>query len=341
MTGRLGALTIVWFIMSPHVHAQANTDPWQRVPALPTSCFADDGMETTFRELRAVIEDDFRRQRELNLELRKKFENMDVMEKTQRMQAYMQKNPQEAVKMMQAQEQTATGMSADASGAAADREKLMAQRDQLKIAFAKAISDGAGPVEARIQQYVDAKTVLAGEIGPGISHQSGIRWLRRAHRPAQRGIREGLRALLWCRGLVSHLDGRLQNQGCEEIGGGIRRPRRDRRAADGDHAGADRSRLSSPRALHERARLPAGSANSLLHPGKQGQAERPHGDEVVSAWCSFQTRRATPRRRRVASGTADRRFATQSPPPDSAMPRCRVPRRHQTRWPSARGCPCA
>ncbi len=167
MTGRLGALTIVWFIMSPHVHAQANTDPWQRVPALPTSCFADDGMETTFRELRAVIEDDFRRQRELNLELRKKFENMDVMEKTQRMQAYMQKNPQEAVKMMQAQEQTATGMSADASGAAADREKLMAQRDQLKIAFAKAISDGAGPVEARIQQYVDAKTVLAGEIGRG------------------------------------------------------------------------------------------------------------------------------------------------------------------------------
>src|SRR5689334_5294605 len=141
MTRRLAILAIATLGMSSLARAQAATDPWRRVPAAATSCFSDDGVPGQLHDIRISIEDDLRKQTELNHQLREKFDRMDMMEKMQLMQAYMQKNPQDAMKMMQAQQQAATGMRANVTGADAENTRLMAKRDELKAAFDKATGD--------------------------------------------------------------------------------------------------------------------------------------------------------------------------------------------------------
>jgi len=167
MTRRVAVLAIAALGVSSHARAQAPADPWRRVPAATTSCFSDDGLSRRLHEIGLSVQDDLRKQRELNNELTAKFQKMDMMEISQRMQAYMAKNPQEAMKMMQAQQQAASGMRTGATNAEADNTRLMAQRDELKAAFDKATADATRPVDARIKEYVDSKTVLAGEIGRG------------------------------------------------------------------------------------------------------------------------------------------------------------------------------
>jgi hypothetical protein len=81
--------------------APANTDPWKRVPA-PTSCYSDDGYEAKLHQAREALSADMEKQTELNATLQKKFDDMDMREKMSRMQAYMMKDPQAAMKMMQA-----------------------------------------------------------------------------------------------------------------------------------------------------------------------------------------------------------------------------------------------
>ena len=167
MRRHLAVLALSTSCLSWSAQGQATADPWRRVPPPTTSCFADDGVPGQLQEIRIAIEDDLRRQTELNRELREKFDKMDMMEKMQRMQAYMQKHPQDAMKMMQAQQQTATAMRADATGADAENTRLMAKRDEIKAAFEKATGDATAPIDARIKQYADTKTVLAGEAGRG------------------------------------------------------------------------------------------------------------------------------------------------------------------------------
>ena len=173
MTRRVAVFAIVTLGISSEVPGQAATDPWRRVPAATTSCFSDDGMPGQLHDIRTSIEDDLRKQTELNNALKEKFEKMDMREKMQRMQAYMAKNPQEAMKVMQAQQQAATGMRTDITGADAENTKLMAKRDELKAAFDKATGDATGPVDAKIKEYVGAKTVLVGEIGRGFPTKAG------------------------------------------------------------------------------------------------------------------------------------------------------------------------
>ena len=167
MTRRVAVLAIATLGISSQVRAQAPANPWTRVPAAATSCFSDDGIPGQLHDIRISIEDDLRKQTLVNNELRGKFEKMDMMEISRRMQAYMAKNPQEAMKLMQAQQQAATGIRTDVKSADAANTTLMAQRDELKAAFDKATGDAVAPIDVRIKEYVDTKTVLAGEIGRG------------------------------------------------------------------------------------------------------------------------------------------------------------------------------
>jgi hypothetical protein len=167
MTRCVAILVIATLGIPSQAPGQAAADPWRRVPAATTSCFADDGVPGQLHDIRIAIEEDLRQQTEVNNELRRKFEKMDMMEKMQRMREYMAKNPQEAMKLMQAQQQAATGIRTDITSADAANKTLMAQRDELKAAFDKATGDAVAPVDARIKEYVDTKTVLAGEVGRG------------------------------------------------------------------------------------------------------------------------------------------------------------------------------
>src|SRR5512138_1570668 len=74
-------------------------DPWTRVPALATSCLADD-FTATIERLHETIKAELAKQEEANNEAKQKFDEMDMMQKMQKMQAFMAKDPQKAMKVM-------------------------------------------------------------------------------------------------------------------------------------------------------------------------------------------------------------------------------------------------
>ncbi|HYT70353.1 MAG TPA: hypothetical protein VEK78_03155 [Gemmatimonadales bacterium] len=61
-------------------------------------------------------------------ELTERFEAMDINEKAQRMQAFMMKDPQAAMKMMQAEHAAGSAITSSIEGAAADGRHGHARR---------------------------------------------------------------------------------------------------------------------------------------------------------------------------------------------------------------------
>jgi hypothetical protein len=136
--------------------AAATTDPWKRVPA-PTSCFVDDGYDAKLHKADEAIAADMAKQTELNATLQKQFDAMDMREKMSRMQAYMMKDPQAAMKMMQAQQADAASMTSGVTSAAADEGPLRKELETLKANFNSAADAVAKPFEAKRNEFVKAK----------------------------------------------------------------------------------------------------------------------------------------------------------------------------------------
>jgi hypothetical protein len=134
----------------------ATTDPWKRVPA-PTSCFRDDGYDAKLHKADEAIQADMAKQTELNATLQKTFDAMDMREKMSRMQAYMMKDPQAAMKMMQAQQADAASMTSGITSAAADEEPLRKELETHKANFNAAADAVAKPFEAKRTEFVKAK----------------------------------------------------------------------------------------------------------------------------------------------------------------------------------------
>jgi hypothetical protein len=142
--------------------AAATTDPWKRVPA-PTSCFRDDGYHAKLNEAREAIQADMAKQTELNATLEEKFSAMDMREKMSRMQAYMAKDPQAAMKMMQAQQADAASMTSGITSAAADAETLKKELETLKANFKAAADAVAKPFQAKRDEYIKTKAKMTME----------------------------------------------------------------------------------------------------------------------------------------------------------------------------------
>ena len=83
-------------------------DHWSFVPPLATSCFADDEFLEKVDAARTAIDAETERQRKINAAAKERFDNMDMAEKAQRMQAFMMKDPQAAMKMMQGEQAAVT-----------------------------------------------------------------------------------------------------------------------------------------------------------------------------------------------------------------------------------------
>ena len=77
-------------------------DPWSRVPAFPTSCYSNDDFGDKLTKALDAITVDLARQTKINEDIKAKFDAMDMSEKARRMQAFMMKDPQQAMKYMQA-----------------------------------------------------------------------------------------------------------------------------------------------------------------------------------------------------------------------------------------------
>lgn len=136
--------------------ASSTADPWKRVPA-PTSCYVNDGYAEKLDQAREAIAADMEKQNELNATVKEKFEAMDMREKMSRIQAYMMKDPQAAMKMMQAQQAGAESMRSDITQSAADAEALSKELETVTANFNAAANAVAKPFQAKRNELIKAK----------------------------------------------------------------------------------------------------------------------------------------------------------------------------------------
>jgi hypothetical protein len=160
------ALSTVLLAWVGTVAAQtAATDPWTRVPAMPTSYYSDDGFVDRVNQAYDGVVSDIEKQRKINDELKKNFDQMDQNQKMQRMQAFMMKNPQEAMKTMQAMQAAATTTTGGVT--AANNTKLLQELPGLKANFTAALDKTLKPIQARQDEMMKTRTkaISEGEIG--------------------------------------------------------------------------------------------------------------------------------------------------------------------------------
>ena len=161
---RLTAPVLAVLAISSATFAQEfPADPWQLVPPLPTTCFVHDGFRESLAAATEALNVAVARQNEVNAAARETFDDMDMGEKARRMQAFMMKSPQEAMKMMQAEQ--AAGALAQENIVKADEAnaRLESELSSLQDEFRAAAAEAVKPARARQQQLIAAKTVEVGE----------------------------------------------------------------------------------------------------------------------------------------------------------------------------------
>jgi hypothetical protein len=143
----------------------AAPDPWKRVPASPASCYADDDVYDQVSKATTDIDAEVTRQAKLNADLKEKFEAMDISEKTQRMQAFMMKDPQGAMKMMQAMQGAGNATNSAVAASNADGLRLDGELTQHTANFNAAVDKVVKPLQAKQTEMMRTKTIPRGEAG--------------------------------------------------------------------------------------------------------------------------------------------------------------------------------
>ena len=157
-TWRAIALTASLTLGSATATAQATRPEWKLVPAMPTSCFKDDGFDGKVGEAGQAAIAARDQQDALNTRIREQFDKMDMMEKAQRMQAWMMKNPQAASKMLEAAAGAGDAGAALTEEVKAAGERLDQELEGHKKAFDAAIERAVKPVDARIDGLIKTRT---------------------------------------------------------------------------------------------------------------------------------------------------------------------------------------
>jgi len=167
MYGRYAlAMSIVLLGWAGAAAAQtAAPDPWTRVPAAPTSYYSDDDFVDRVSEVSVALNTDIDKQEKLNAEIKKSFDAMDGMQKAERMQAYMMKNPQEAMKMMQAMQAAGNTLTAGVSSANTNNTKLEQELATHKTNLSAALDKTLKPLQARQEEMIKTRTQPKGEAG--------------------------------------------------------------------------------------------------------------------------------------------------------------------------------
>ncbi len=147
---QVSAAIFVWAVANGGPPAAPS--PWTKVPPLPTGCYSS--RDSFAKDAEAAIEAmsaERNRQEEINRSIEDAVKNLDPMEKQRRMQTYMMSNPQEAAKMLQANQ--AAGAEVQAT-AMAHNEKGLRLDEELKTLdtqYDAELNKAMAPVEARIK----------------------------------------------------------------------------------------------------------------------------------------------------------------------------------------------
>ena len=139
--------------------AQATAaDPWRKVPAAPTTYFRDLDFSQRLHTLAVELQDQRRQQEEINTRITAEYQKLGPMEIVNRMNAFMMKDPQKAMKMMEAQQATATQLDPVAIDAA--KRERNAEFEQLRAAFQTEMEAAAKPYQAQREEIKKTGTVL-------------------------------------------------------------------------------------------------------------------------------------------------------------------------------------
>ena len=144
------------------VALQGSRPEWKIVPTMPPGAlYRDDGLEGKAQEAGQAAIAAKHQQDGLNTKIREQFDKMDMMEKAQRMQAWMMKNPQAASKFLEASSSGDGAATAEAMKETGER--LTQDLERHKKAFDVAVDAALKPVLAKEDAYIKAKGVVIGE----------------------------------------------------------------------------------------------------------------------------------------------------------------------------------
>ena len=139
--------------------AQTNADdPWNKMPPLPTTCYADHEFSIKLANLYAELGEQKSQQEAINTELGQKAQQLDPMEMVRRLNEFMARDPQKAMKVMQAQAAAAGEVSSGVTSSAEAKEAREAELAQLSAEFKAANAEGAKPFLARQDELVRTST---------------------------------------------------------------------------------------------------------------------------------------------------------------------------------------
>jgi hypothetical protein len=145
--------------------AQATAiDPWTKVPAAPTTYFRDLDFSQRLHSLAIELQDLRRQQEEINTSIQMEYQKLGPMEIVNRMNAFMMKDPQRAMKMMEAQQATASQVTGTVTSRDAVKKERETELEELGAAYKAEMEAAAKPYQAKRDEIrkTGAVSVLAG-----------------------------------------------------------------------------------------------------------------------------------------------------------------------------------
>jgi hypothetical protein len=140
-------------------------DPWKKVPAPPTTYFADMDFSRKLGDVYTEVGDEKTKQDEINIDIEAKYGQLDMMEISRRMQAFMAKDPQKAMKMMQAQTAAASAIKSDIQSGDEAKSERNAEFEKLSAAFKAEMEAAAKPFRTKREEIRKTGTVPVIEHG--------------------------------------------------------------------------------------------------------------------------------------------------------------------------------
>jgi hypothetical protein len=165
MFRNIGAVAVMMLGSATIAASQAAPDPWKKVPAAPTTYFADRDFSRKLEDVSTELGDAKSKQEEINNDIEAKYGKLDMQEIMQRMQAFMAKDPQKAMKMMQAQQAAATQIRSDVLSGDEAKTERNAEFEKLSAAFKADMEAAAKPFRAQREEIRKTGTVTVIEHG--------------------------------------------------------------------------------------------------------------------------------------------------------------------------------
>jgi len=143
----------------------ASPDPWTKAPALPTACYS--GQDKFVEQIAAAtdsLSSEIDRQTQINDGMSQALANLDGAEKASRMQNFMMSNPQEAMKILQANQSAGNAYNETGGQREEARQKLEQDLTDLQARYSAALESARAPLAVKFEDLDKrAKKALVAE----------------------------------------------------------------------------------------------------------------------------------------------------------------------------------